>query len=144
MLLPLVPSFFQPDHYDKGYTPRVPGERLSASYINHYKANGGAVLSKVCVCVRGGGVGCGVEGENERAEENIVRMGMGRKAPWLKVPSASVGEASRAGWSQPCEDQPDALGHTTLTPSAMLLQFGAGSAMADQRALDILGEAYCK
>ncbi|KAL4860240.1 Agmatine deiminase [Chlorella vulgaris] len=56
------------DHYDKGYTPRIPGERLSASYINHYKANGGAVLSR----------------------------------------------------------------------------FGAGAAMADQRALDILGEAYCK
>jgi agmatine/peptidylarginine deiminase len=58
----------QADHYDKGYTPRIPGERLSASYINHYKANGGAVLSR----------------------------------------------------------------------------FGAGAAMADQRALDILGEAYCK
>lgn len=58
----------QPDHYDKGYTPRIPGERLSASYINHYKANGGAVLSR----------------------------------------------------------------------------FGAGAAMADQRALDILGEAYQK
>lgn len=41
----------QADHYDKGYTPRIPGERLSASYINHYKANGGAVLSKVCACV---------------------------------------------------------------------------------------------
>jgi agmatine/peptidylarginine deiminase len=68
-------SLFQPDHYDKGYTPRIPGERLSASYINHYKANGGAVLSKVgappdslcvfvvvgvvvvCVCVGGGGGG---------------------------------------------------------------------------------------
>ncbi|GAB4816515.1 hypothetical protein N2152v2_003561 [Parachlorella kessleri] len=57
-----------PDHYSKGYVPRIPGERLSASYINHYKANGGAVISK----------------------------------------------------------------------------FGAGAAAADQRALDILGEAYCK
>lgn len=63
-----IPSPPQPDHFDKGYTPRIPGERLSSSYINHYKANGGAVLSK----------------------------------------------------------------------------FGAGAAMADQRALDILGEAYCK
>ena len=42
---PLPP--LQAYHYDKGYTPRIPGERLSASYINHYKANGGAVLSKV-------------------------------------------------------------------------------------------------
>ena len=31
------------------------------------------------------------------------------------------------------------------TPNPRLpLQFGAGAAMADQRALDILGEAYCK
>lgn len=65
---PVLLSPLQADHYDKGYTPRIPGERLSASYINHYKANGGAVLSR----------------------------------------------------------------------------FGAGAAMADQRALDILGEAYCK
>lgn len=27
---------------------------------------------------------------------------------------------------------------------ALAPQFGAGAAMADQRALDILGEAYCK
>ena len=63
-----APPRLQPDHYEKGYVPRIPGERLSASYINHYKANGGAVLSR----------------------------------------------------------------------------FGAGAAEADQRALDILGEAYCK
>ena len=44
---PLRLPGLQADHYDKGYTPRIPGERLSASYINHYKANGGAVLSKV-------------------------------------------------------------------------------------------------
>lgn len=31
-----------------------------------------------------------------------------------------------------------------LAPPAPPLQFGAGAAMADQRALDILGEAYCK
>ena len=32
------------DHVQKGYNPRVPGERLPASYINHYIANGGAVV----------------------------------------------------------------------------------------------------
>ncbi|PNH00858.1 putative agmatine deiminase, partial [Tetrabaena socialis] len=32
-----------PDHIKKGYVPRIPGERLAASYINHYIANGGIV-----------------------------------------------------------------------------------------------------
>ncbi len=32
-----------PDHAKKGYVPRVAGERLAASYINHYIANGGIV-----------------------------------------------------------------------------------------------------
>ena len=32
------------DHVQKGYNPRIPGERLPASYINHYIANGGAVV----------------------------------------------------------------------------------------------------
>lgn len=32
------------DHVQKGYNPRVAGERLPASYINHYIANGGAVV----------------------------------------------------------------------------------------------------
>ncbi|KAK9813705.1 hypothetical protein WJX73_004175 [Symbiochloris irregularis] len=32
------------DHVQKGYNPRVPGERLPASYINHFQANGGAVV----------------------------------------------------------------------------------------------------
>ena len=57
----------QPDHYDKGFTPRVPGERLSASYINHYKANGGAVLSKVSR-KEGGGGGGGVNGSMLKGE----------------------------------------------------------------------------
>jgi agmatine deiminase len=34
----------QPDHVKLGYVPRVEGERLPASYINHYIANGGAVV----------------------------------------------------------------------------------------------------
>jgi hypothetical protein len=34
----------QPDHVKLGYVPRVEGERLPASYINHYIANGGAVI----------------------------------------------------------------------------------------------------
>lgn len=32
------------DHVQKGYNPRVAGERLPASYINHYIANGGSVV----------------------------------------------------------------------------------------------------
>ena len=47
LLMVCPPSLLEPDHYSKGYVPRIPGERLSASYINHYKANGGAVISKV-------------------------------------------------------------------------------------------------
>lgn len=31
------------DHVKKGYVPRIAGERLAASYINHYIANGGVV-----------------------------------------------------------------------------------------------------
>ncbi len=34
----------QLDHVKLGYVPRVEGERLPASYINHYIANGGAVI----------------------------------------------------------------------------------------------------
>ena len=34
----------QPEHIEKGYCPRIPGERLPASYINHYVANGGVVV----------------------------------------------------------------------------------------------------
>ncbi|KAL0020261.1 hypothetical protein WJX79_003820 [Trebouxia sp. C0005] len=33
-----------PEHIVKGYCPRLPGERLPASYINHYVANGGVVV----------------------------------------------------------------------------------------------------
>ena len=43
----LVPTWrrrAQPDHVKLGYVPRVEGERLPASYINHYIANGGAVI----------------------------------------------------------------------------------------------------
>ncbi|MEW5306440.1 MAG: hypothetical protein WDW38_007379 [Sanguina aurantia] len=33
-----------PDHIKLGYVPRIPGERLSGSYVNHYAANGGVVV----------------------------------------------------------------------------------------------------
>lgn len=36
----------QPDHIEKGFCPRIPGERLPASYINHYVANGGVVVPR--------------------------------------------------------------------------------------------------
>ena len=36
----------QPDHVAKGFCPRIPGERLPASYINHYVANGGAIVPR--------------------------------------------------------------------------------------------------
>lgn len=35
-----------PDHIEKGFCPRIPGERLPASYINHYVANGGVVVPR--------------------------------------------------------------------------------------------------
>ncbi len=106
----LPPPSWQPDHYDdKGYTPRIPGERLSASYINHYKCNGGAVISKV----RPGRMRC-------RAGCSGLRLAA------LPVMGASSG--CLPFWPAP------------PTPR----QFGAGAAAADQRALDILGEAYCK
>lgn len=35
-----------PDHIKNGFCPRIPGERLPASYINHYIANGGAVVPR--------------------------------------------------------------------------------------------------
>ena len=34
----------QSGHVDKGYSPCFAQERLSGSYINHYIANGGAVI----------------------------------------------------------------------------------------------------
>lgn len=30
----------QADHIERGYVPRIAGERLPATYINHYTANG--------------------------------------------------------------------------------------------------------
>ena len=36
----------QPEHIEKGYCPRIAGERLPASYINHYVANGGVVVPR--------------------------------------------------------------------------------------------------
>jgi len=35
----------QPDHIEKGYVPRIAGERLPATYINHYTANGAIFLA---------------------------------------------------------------------------------------------------
>lgn len=35
-----------PDHAKLGYVPRTAGERLAGSYINHYIANGGVVVSQ--------------------------------------------------------------------------------------------------
>ena len=48
VLVMLTVNFWclQPDHIKNGYCPRIPGERLPASYINHYIANGGAVVPR--------------------------------------------------------------------------------------------------
>ena len=43
---PTLPACLQPDHIEKGYCPRIPCERLPASYINHYICNEGAVIPK--------------------------------------------------------------------------------------------------
>ena len=41
----------QPDHIEKGYVPRIAGERLPATYINHYTANGELTGLTSCHCV---------------------------------------------------------------------------------------------
>jgi agmatine deiminase len=58
-----------PEHITKGYVPRLANARLPGSYINHYCANGGAVVPQfgyptdqqaidvLQVCARGGGGG---------------------------------------------------------------------------------------
>lgn len=51
------------DHIEKGYVPRIPGERLPATYINHYKANGGAVVPQF---------GAGAEEADKRALEILA------------------------------------------------------------------------
>ena len=45
-VLTIMHLYVQPDHIEKGFCPRIPGERLPASYINHYVANGGAVVPR--------------------------------------------------------------------------------------------------
>ncbi|KAG2430345.1 hypothetical protein HYH02_013709 [Chlamydomonas schloesseri] len=59
-----------PDHVKKGYVPRVPGERLAASYINHYIANGGIV------CPQFGGA---QSKSDEQALEILSKAYPGRK-----------------------------------------------------------------
>lgn len=115
----------QPDHYDKGYTPRIPGERLSASYINHYKCNGGAVISKV------GQVGHVVQVGHATVSRRRSASGAG----WLHSASCAYSLPS-------CFCPPTRC--LLAPPAPLFVQFGAGAAAADQRALDILGEAYCK
>ena len=44
VMLTQVHTVPQPEHAAKGYCPRVPGVRMPATYINHYAANGGAVV----------------------------------------------------------------------------------------------------
>ena len=64
----------QADHIEKGYVPRIAGERLPATYINHYTANGGAVVPQF---------GFNAAGTDERALEDIYQAYNGER----KVPS---------------------------------------------------------
>jgi hypothetical protein len=43
-LCPWISCLLQPEHITKGYVPRLANARLPGSYINHYCANGGAVV----------------------------------------------------------------------------------------------------
>lgn len=54
----------QADHIEQGYVPRIAGERLPATYINHYTANGGAVVPQF---------GFNAAANDERALEDIYQ-----------------------------------------------------------------------
>ncbi len=60
----------QADHIEKGYVPRIAGERLPATYINHYTANGGAVVPQF---------GFNAAGTDERALEDISKAYNGER-----------------------------------------------------------------
>ena len=65
----------QADHIEQGYVPRIAGERLPATYINHYTANGGAVVPQF---------GFNAAANDERALEDIYQAYDGeRKVPFL-------------------------------------------------------------
>jgi agmatine deiminase len=59
-----------PDHIEKGYVPRIAGERLPATYINHYTANGGAVVPQF---------GYAATAADERALEDIYQAYNGER-----------------------------------------------------------------
>lgn len=59
-----------PDHAKLGYCPRILGERLPASYINHYVANGGVVMPRF---------GAGATATDEKAAEVLAKAYPGRK-----------------------------------------------------------------
>ena len=65
-----VMSVLQADHIEKGYVPRIAGERLPATYINHYTANGGAVVPQF---------GFNAAGTDERALEDIYQAYNGER-----------------------------------------------------------------
>ena len=78
----------QPDHVKLGYVPRVEGERLPASYINHYIANGGAVIPQF------GGPGLARATETDAKALEVLQAAYGpeRKAR-SPVASQSSGQA---------------------------------------------------
>lgn len=58
------------DHIERGYVPRIAGERLPATYINHYTANGGAVVPQF---------GFNAAANDERALEDIFKAYNGER-----------------------------------------------------------------
>lgn len=60
----------QADHIEQGYVPRIAGERLPATYINHYTANGGAVVPQF---------GFNASANDERALEDIYQAYNGER-----------------------------------------------------------------
>lgn len=79
----------QPDHVKLGYVPRVEGERLPASYINHYIANGGAVIPQF------GGPGLERATETDAKALEVLQAAYGpeRKARARRAPCTSAAPA---------------------------------------------------
>lgn len=73
----------QADHIEQGYCPRIPGERLPASYINHYIANGGVVIPQF---------GAGAKETDKKALEVLQKAYPDRKVqPSCSALCAAVG-----------------------------------------------------
>ena len=99
----------QPDHVKLGYVPRVEGERLPASYINHYIANGGAVIPQF------GGPGLARASETDAKALEVLQAAYGseRKA-CSPVVSCAYEQPSISGLSDAVETTIHGTGYAAL------------------------------